>query len=55
MPTSSSRKNSRRTPSKCAPKVSRAKCLNNELGPHCQWIYGAKREYCRKRTNKRRK
>ena len=44
-----------RKSSKCAPKVGRAKCLSNELGPTCQWIYGKKREFCRTRRNKSRK
>ncbi len=50
-PRSNSRK--RKSPSKCAPKVPHNRCVSSELLPHCSWVYG-KREYCRKRTNKRR-
>jgi hypothetical protein len=45
-----------RSPNRCAPGVSEAMCLSAAYAPHCQYIYTRdKRDYCRKRTNKRRR
>jgi hypothetical protein len=43
-----------KSPSKCAPGVTEQMCLSKKYAPHCIYAYG-KRNFCRKRTNKRKK
>jgi len=43
-----------KSPNRCAPGVSENMCLSAAYLPHCSYVYG-KKNYCRKRTNKRRR
>lgn len=41
------------TPRSCAPKVSRRTCTNRAKSVYCKWADGSKRQFCRKKTNRR--
>ena len=41
------------TPRSCAPKVSERTCTNRAKSVYCKWADGSKRQFCRKKTNRR--
>ena len=37
----------------CAPKLPYSVCTNAEKRPHCTWVEGKKRRFCRTKKNRR--